>query len=272
MIPVKKILGYGGAGSINTTQLLISGGSFDMGRQISYLNMISTPPDATSASRIQHADGIRGYMGSISFDVTSFAMGLFTVSNGLLQRNWTFNVGISDGNDTWQMVGCKATNLSMSGSAGGLLSAQVSYVGKTGKQFGAPMAYAFIRDTNIPMGYWNTGTADDDDNVREWTFTMSQEATPVYLNVSNLAPEPEDPAYIKIGLVSYKLDVTTYKNIFPSLTSAPIIIATDTFTLTGRTLGTGFSFGGITDLGTYSYTFETSSQNGWSDGLVISQS
>ena len=268
MTAVKKVLGYGGSAAIGATQVLITSGGFEQASSISYLNMISTPPSvpapgSSGAVRVQHASGTNAYTGDLSFDVHQAALALFSPGGGLLQRYFDFNIGIFDGESDWKMTGCKLTSLSLAGAAGGLVTAQLSFMALAGKALGTT-PNAFIRDSAEPLGYWYTGTANGED-VKDWNLSMSQDAEFVYKNVDTV-----EPAYIKIGLVSYTLTVNSYQNLFPAGTSAAITIATDTFTLTGRPNSRGFSFGGVSDVGTYSYAFETSSQTGKSDALVIS--
>jgi len=258
----KRLLGYGGSASIAGTQLFITSGNFDEAFAPSYLEMIDTPPATSPVSRVQHADGTAGYTGSLSFDIYDAAMSTIFTTSTLLGRYYQFDVGINDGTSDWQMVGCKATSLSLTGTVGGLVTAQVSFLAKTGKQAGAT-PHAFLRDVE-PLAYWYTGTGPSD-NIKEWTLSMNQTAELIYKNENSI-----QPAYIKVGGVSYSLAVTSYENLFPAGTTTPITIGTSSFTLTGRPTARGFSFGGITDIGSYSYTFETSSQTGKSDAVVIS--
>lgn len=267
MIPTKKLLGYGGSASVAGTQLLITSGSFDVSTAVSYLEMISTPPATTKAGRVQFAEGTRGYTGTLSFDVHETGLDLFKTTGGLLERYFKFDVGINDGVTDYKMTDCKLTSLVISGSVGGLINAQISFLSKSSKESGST-PHVFIRDTAIPLGYWWSGTADGD-NVKDWSLSMTQDAELMYKNVANTPGSPEDPGYIKIGLVSYVLSVTSYKLLTPGTTQA-ISIATKTFTLTGNATGSGYGFVGITDLGEYSYVFETGSDTGKSDGLVIS--
>ena len=259
----KLLLGYGGSASIESTQLLITGGSFDDSSTISYLNMIKTPPSAIMTGRVQHAWGTKSYSGSLSFDVHDGAMALFASSGGLLERYYEFDVGINDGVTDWKMEDCKLTSLTLSGSVGGLISSQVSFMStKTKASGGTP--HVFIRDTAVPMAYWYSGIGSGDD-IRDWSLSMTQEVEPVYKNIDSTI-SGESPAYLKVGLVSYTLSVTSFKNLTPG---AIIKVGGTTFTLTGNTAGKGFSFTGITDVGAYSYTFETSSDDGDSDTSVI---
>ena len=259
MIPIKKRLGYGGSASVAGRQVLITSGSFDEATSISYLNMISTPPSSTMAGRVKHADGTRGYTGSLAFDLYDDTLDLFVTTNGLLERYFKFDVGINDGVQDWMMKDCKLTSLSVSGAVDGLLNAQISFI-SLAREVYESVANVFIRDTAIPIGYWYSGTGASDD-IKDWTLTMNQEATLIYKNDDTV-----EPAYIKVGLVNYALSVTSYKAL---TTPATVLIETKSFTLTGETTGRGFAYGGLTDLGTYSYTFETSS-NTKSNSLVIS--
>jgi hypothetical protein len=263
LIPIKKRLGYGGSASVAGRQVLITSGSFSEATSISYLNMISTPPSVTMAGRVKHADGTRGYTGSLSFDLYDDTLDLFVTTNGLLERYFKFDVGINDGVQDWMMKDCKLTSLSVSGAVDGLLNAQISFI-SLAREVYESVANVFIRDTATPIGYWYSGTdsgSGQPDDIKDWTLTMNQEATLIYKNDDTV-----EPAYIKVGLVNYALSVTSYKAL-----NAPdtVRIETKSFTLTGETTGRGFAYGGLTDLGTYSYTFETGS-NTKSDSLVIS--
>lgn len=257
----KKLLGYGGSASIAGVQVFVTAGSFDEEFAPSYLNMIQTPPSTAMAGRVQHADGTAGYTGSLSFDVYNAMLGSIFTTSTLLGRFYKFDVGINDGVYDWQMADCKLTSLSISGTVGGLVTAQVSFLALLGKKVGAT-PHVFLRDVE-PLAYWYTGTGPSD-NIKDWTLSMSQEAELVYKNENST-----QPAYIKVGGVSYTLAVTSYENLFPAGTTTPITIGTSSFTLTGRPTVRGFAFGGITDIGSYSYTFETSSQTGRSNAVVI---
>lgn len=266
MAPIVKLLGYAGSASIGGTQVLVTGGSLSDDRSPAYYNMISTP-NTGSVSRTFFSEGVAGLTGSVSFDLHSGAMGLLSVGT-LFQRSYSFDVILNAGvvGDCWKLSGCKVQNLSVSGSEGGLISAQLSFISANERQSSAAPS-TFLRDAE-PLGYWDSGTGGID-NVKEWTLTMNQSTALVYKNVSN-GSDPEYPAYVKVGAVTYTLDVTLYEDESPTDPNASIVISGSTFTLKGSTTGKRFSLGGVTGLGTYSYTFETSSQNGASNDLVIS--
>jgi hypothetical protein len=257
----KKLLGYGGSASVAGAQVLVTSGSFDEARTVSYLDMINTPQSSNMVGRVQHADGVSAYSGSLSFDVHEGSMNIFSTSSGLLKRFYEFDVGINDGVYDWKMSKCKVSSISLAGSVGGLVTANLSFMAKSGRVVGST-PNAFLRDA-ILIGYWYTGTGASD-NVKDWNLTMSQDVSLEYSNEDTMEPD-----YIKVGGVSYTMNVTGYTDLFPGGISQSISIGTSSFTLTGRPVGRGFSFGGITDVGSYSYTFETSSQDGSSDALVI---
>lgn len=262
MAYVVKRLGFGGSAVIGGVQVLIVSGSLTEARSPSFMEMIQAPPDDSMAGRVVHADGTRNYSGSLGFDLHSSAMSLFSVtSGGLLCRGTSFDVGINDGEEDWRMTGCKATSVTISGAAGATLAAEVSFIGLLARQSGIT-TNNFIRDSATPIGYWYSGNNSGDNEIKDWTLSFSQSANLVYRNENS--PEP---GYIKVGLVSYSLSVTSYAPL--SSDQDVIKIVTSTFTLTGKTTGSGYTFGGVTDVGTYSYTFETGSTNGKSDTLVI---
>jgi hypothetical protein len=233
-----------------------------------------SPTPLTSRSKILHADGISAFSGSLNFDVTANAMDVFTTSK-LLGRGYKFNIGINDGGagtDTgWLMNDCYITNLSLTGSASGIVTASLSYVAKSGKTSGT-VTNAYILDDyssstdNQPLGYWWSGAATGGGaaDVKDWTFTMNQAVTPIYLN-----QDVKTPQYLKVGLIDYQLDVVLYNSSAPTIVN----IQSSSFTLTGISSAQGYTFNGVTDLGMYSHSYMTavgSAGNYKSDGVVIS--
>ena len=242
MTDISKRLGFGGSAEVNGVQVLILSGSFDFATAISYLNMIDIPPSDVSRSRTKHADGTTNYSGSLNFDVSSSAMALFTTS-ALLARHFQFTVGIHDGVNQFEMTDCMLTSLTIAGAPGGVLNSSISFIATSGRQVGT-VSNDYILVSDPPLGYWWSGGTD----VRDWTFTMNQDAQPVYINQNT-----DDPQYLKAGLIDYSLQVTLYSDLAPS----SINIQTKNFSLTGNTVGEGYTFNGVTDLGMFSHTFET---------------
>jgi hypothetical protein len=253
---ITRRLGYGGSATIAGVQVLITSGQLDENLNPSYLEPLDLPPNYASGnrSRIRHADGTLSYSGSVSFDVTEPFLAVLTTTT-LLHRFYSFGMAINDGNTGFNLSGCNLTSLSLSGDPAGLITATVGGMSLTGISSGGG-SNAYIFD-DVPLGYWWSGNTA----VRNWSFSMSQDVTPVYSNQNIMTPR-----YLKVGLVSYTLDVTTYT----TANLDTINIATKTFTLTGDTTGYGYIYGGQTDLGTYSHTFETAAvASAGSSGIII---
>jgi hypothetical protein len=228
----------------------------------SFLEMISTPPSTTPANKVLHADGVKSFSGSLSFDVPQLAVSLFGTSK-LLKRYYTFPVKIYDGETGYDMANCFLTSLTLSGAVGGLLSAQVSFVAKEGKTGGGG-SHSFIRDNDL-VGYWYTG--DNSASIRDWNLSMTQDVVPVYRNKVS-AGSAEGPSYIKVGLTAYTLTVTTYSDTaFPIVS---IMFGGSTLTIQGKSTANGYSFAGANDLGAYSHRFESNALNVSDDASVIS--
>jgi hypothetical protein len=270
MTNVAKNLGYAGSGVVDGVQVLITGGGFDKAVTPSYLNPLDISPTAVSRSRVLHADGVEAYSGSLSFDVTQNFLNILTTSK-LFKRRYSFAVGFDDGEASKGLTNCYVTSLSINGAAGGLMSASISvvsasalatmvvannYIGFQGSQG--------VND-NMPMGYWYSGNT----NVKEWSLSMNQDASPVYGNKNVKTPQ-----YIKIGLVSYTLTVTTYEQLYP-YTPAPsggtdaIYISTSSFTLKGAITSENSSYNGTGDLGGYVHTFESAADASTGSGDSI---
>ena len=263
MTDTAKVLGYGGSAVIDGKQVLVTSGSFSDAITVSYLNMVSTPPTAgAQANRVKHADGTAAYSASLSFDVTVDSMGMFSTS-ALLRRAFEFDVGVDDGNVAFVMQKCKVSSLSLSGTAGGLVTASVSVTAPAAEAAGS-VSNLFIRDDPSKgdlVGYWWTG-AGSGLKAKSWTFSMNQEITSAYGNKNETKP-----LYLRIGQAEYALEVESYTPAFGD--SDVVYIATSSFTLTGSTSETGFQFNGVTELGTYRYAFVSGSDTGKSDGVVI---
>lgn len=236
-------MGYGGSAEIDGVQVLITSGGFGNAETPSYLEPLSLQPSTSTRSRVLHADGTAAYTGQVDFDVTAESLVLLTTSK-LLSRGYTFDVGIDDGEDGQLMEDVLVTSLSLSGAAGGLITASLSFMGPEEASSSVFVANDFIRD-QVPYGYWYSGNTD----VRDWTFNMNQAVTPVYVNEDVMTPR-----YLKVGIFDFSLEVTTYEQL---RAHSAITIATRTFTLKGNTTSEGFSFTGMTDLGTYAHSFET---------------
>lgn len=240
--------------------MLITGGNFDDARSISYLDYLDILPVSLSRSKVKHADGTRAYSGSVNFDVSEKTIDLFALTR-LFERRYSFIVGINDGEDSYTMSDCYISGISLSGAPAGLISASVSFVSSDGKT-AAAVANNYILNyntdpTNKPAAYWWSGNTD----VRDWSLNFSQDAVPVYSNEDEV-----DPRYIKVGLISYSLQVVTYSE----LDHDDIEIITKSFTLTGDTNSKGYTFNGPTDLGMYSHSFETAADaTVGSDDIII---
>jgi hypothetical protein len=168
-------------------------------------------------------------------------------------RRYAFEIGIWDGENKWAMTDCYMTSLSLAGAPAGFITANLSYISKSARNTGPSGSPAYILDdyygtggsnVNQPAGYWWSGNTD----VKEWTFTMNQAVEPVYLNENVTSPR-----YLRVGLIDYTLDVTLYQE----WNLAAIGIMTKTFTLIASAVNAAksFAFNGVTELGTYGYSF-----------------
>lgn len=258
MTDINKRLGYGGSGAIDGTQVLLSSGSLEEGVSPSFITAYDISPTEASRSRMLHADGVVVWSGSLSFDVTATSLSVLGTGK-LLKRYYQFDVGIDDGNDSYTLADCHATSVSMQGAPGGLISAQVGVIsGEQSTSGGVPNSNILHDGGQQPYGYWYSGNTD----VRDWNFTMTQDVQPVYSNENIM-----EPKYLKVGLITYSLQVTTYDAV---IAHTSISVATASFNLSGVTTGEGYTFNGITDLGMYSHTFETSADaTAGSDDIII---
>ena len=133
---------------------------------------------------------------------------------------------------------------------------------RTGKTLSV-VTNAFIRDKTTTsgemVGYWWSGGPD----VRDWSMTMNQAVEAAYGNEDSV-----EPKYLRVGLVDYVLTANLYKEVGTLFNDNQISICTSEFQLTGKLQTKGYTFAGVTELGTYSHTFETSALND-ATGTVI---
>jgi hypothetical protein len=236
------VLGYGGSAVVDGIQVLVTSGNFTKEQTISYINMLEVPPTNESRTRVAFAPGAHIVNGSIAFDLTSSFMSKLTTSQ-FLRRRHLFNIGLHDGIDSYTLDNCYMTGLALNGAPGGLISVNVSFLAKEDWETGT-VSNTFIRDQE-PYGYWYSGNVD----VRELTFTVNQDVTPVYVNEDEVFPR-----YFRVGLWDATLEVVTYDQIREHDT---VEIATSTFRIVGNTAGSGYNFGGQTDLGNYTHRFDS---------------
>jgi len=277
MTDFSKRLGYGGSAVLTdllgSVQVLITSGGMEETDTPSFLDMMDINPTQpmNSRSRTLHADGVASHTGSLGFDLTTNAMPFFSTTR-MLRRGRQFNIGIHDGENRYVMTDCYLSNLVLAGAPGGFITVTLSYMAKSAKTVSLVTNNYILDDYygatpvtgNQPVGYWWSGGAD----VKEWTFTMNQAVEPMYANTNPAPPTPDDPQYLRVGLIDYQLDVTLYAAGTPST----INICTTAFTLTGVTTSKGYTFNGVTDLGMYNHTFITAARTPpdyKSDGVII---
>ena len=264
-----KRLGFGGSAVVAGVQVLYTGADLTTSLTPSYQMPLDISPTAVSRSKTLHAMGVESYAGNVSLDVTQNFLAILTTAT-LFARRYQFTFGFNDGETSKEMLNCYATSVTVSGAAGGLMTASISMTSATKwtQPPTIPVTDAYIGFQggdvkNIPKGYWHSGNT----NVKDWSLSMTQDAVPVYTNQDTPAPR-----YIRVGLVSYTLQVTTYEQLYPYgavTTSDNIIISASTFTLTGRLTSEGTSFNGPSDLGGYVHTFETAADASTGSGDVI---
>jgi len=277
-MPTARLQGFAGFALINGVQVLMTSGGFNSTNAVSYLEPLDlAPPDTSgptyySRSRIVHASGTAAYGGNLSFDLTEDFLDTVTLS-GLLRRGFQFDVKISDGVNTPRLMeDCYWTSLEISGSANGLISCNMSFVSANADAADAGGG-AYYRDGtevdgDIPLGYWYSGSSTSGVEVRDWVLSMQQPVTPVYTNkVDVMSVAQVAPTYMRVGLWTFELSVTTYDELEPL---AAISIKGVNFTITGNTVSSGYNFNGTTDLGTFSHTFESgAAATSGSSGTVI---
>jgi len=262
VVEVKK-LGFAGAGLVDNVQVFMTSGSATVERNIPYITPLSLPKPTgitggVSRTKVRYADGTYIVNGSMSFDLTAASLSLMSKER-LLKRGYNFPVSIFDGEKGRKIHNCYVTTVSLNGGVGGLVSASVSFI--SGQDITDLSGAGQFNRTDEPLGYWVSGNV----NVRDWSFNFTQAADPVYLNDDGTGDWW--PRYIKIGMIDYTLDLTTYEQFFDQ---DSVFIYSAAFRLTGNVRTKTYNFNGTTDFGMFSHTFESSGQPGdGSDAVII---
>jgi len=262
MTDTAKRLGYGGSGVVDDVQVLVTAAGLNEAISRPYGNMVEMPPTTQSESRVLLADGTSAFTGTIGFDVTQECMSLFNTSR-LFQRRYGFGIGYNDGEDEWVLrhdgstYFCFANSIALNGAPGGFVQASISVTANR-PIVSDTVPNDFIRDQTL-LGYWWSGNTD----VCEWDLTISQNVVPVYVNQDTL-----NPRYLRVGAWDVTLNVTTLEQL---QAHSSVSIFTSTFILIGETTAKGYNFGGQTELGTYTHTFDANATfaGGGSNAVII---
>lgn len=256
-------LGYSGFGVIDNTNVLATSGNLNVERNIPYINPLALPPvigygGGISVSKVQYAKGTKYSTGSISFDVNLPSCYLMNTVR-LFKRGYKFSVRMFDGLKGYSLDSCYLNSASLSGSAGGLITASLSFTSICEIQQNNNSA-TWIRDEQ-PLGYWASGNI----NVRDWSLNFSQNVEPVFCNGTG----SEYAHYMKIGEIEMSLDITTYERIYRYSTIR--ISMSGGISIIGQTKSEGYNFNGAGDLGTFSHSFVSSVNPGGNntDTIII---
>ena len=244
-----RILGYGGAASVDGVQVLITSGNFNREKNFAYMQMMDMKPDLVSRTKVTFADGTWIINGTISFDMNDAILAKFT-TGGFLQRNYPFDVVLFDGTSGFKVSACYYSSLSLTGSGGGLISCSMNFMSKN--DFVSNSTSWTIFRSQIPAAYWQSGVTGAY-QVRDWSLNINQEVVPKYMNEDSVFPR-----YLRVGLWDATLEVNTYTQMEAH---TAVEVKTKTFTLAGNSATNGYTFGGQTEFGTFNHRFETASPN-----------
>lgn len=268
MVAIQTNLGFQGAGWINGVQVLMTNGGFSAQQTAAYTEPYNIDRDGYTRSKVHHADGVSVNTGTIGFDLTASSLIDLLTINVLLKRGFTFPVEIFDGNVNLKALGCMVNSLTISGSSEGLINASMSFMYPSGTVSGSFIP-AFNRNNiaspapQAPMGYWYAGVPGL--KIKSWSLMFTQNLSPVFLNNSGSIY----PKYLKAGLTSFTLNMTTFSPLGGTeMPGKYVLIGASAFKVYGSTTESGYTFGGQTDVGTYSHVFESSALN-VSSGSII---
>ena len=253
---VSKNGGFSGVGYIDGVQVLLTGGSFTKTYSPSFVSSTLIPALGVNKAQKKHQDGTIAYSGDASFDINQNALALFSNSR-LFKRGHSFQVRLSDSNNGITVNNCFVDNVTLSGSAGGLLNCSISFQSTSDSTPWNLGNVPNLNNTNPPYGYWYSGAQD----VRDWTLTFSQELVPMYGNKSG-----QEPHYMKVLTVDSSLEVSTYEQL---RNHSQISVATKSFTVHGETIGEGYSFEGAGNQGVFTHVFGGFAVNGNSTSPIL---
>ena len=262
-MPIKVMdLGFSGYGKIDNIQVLMTGGSMSRDIRTSFIQPLSLPPagdiiGGAYRGKVKFADGTKILNGNMSFDLSWSVMGLFT-TNRMLKRGYKFDAVVSDGNTAYSLKDCMASSVSLSGSAGGIITVSMSFI--CGSDWtSAPTTFDNTRD-HEPVGYWASGNT----NVKDWTLNFNVGVEPIYLNGIN---DTDDswPRYLKAGIADISLEATT----FDRLMHDRLTIATANFILTGYLANESYTFNGVGEFGTHHHSLTSAASLTDGSGAIV---
>lgn len=257
-----KKLGWAGGATIDGIRIMITSGSFSLEQSPGIIEMIDIERDNATRSKVLYSDGTISSNGSISFDVSSESMTLFTTSK-LFQRYYKFDVVLADGEQGYSLTDCYINSISLNSSVGSLISGSLSFI-SVNKW--TTLSTSFIKMSQVPMGYWFSG--DSSVQMIDWTLTYNQDAQVMFLN-QKTSTDRTLGKYVKCGKNEYSLSVSTYNKL--SSGQNKITIDTSSFTLTGINTSETYDYGGQGDLSKYSYNFTTAAAlASGAKGVIIS--
>jgi len=261
MADIKK-LGFEGAVRISldggsAAQLLATSGALQgESSKPTFIGVDMPPPpsDGTAGdnrSKFVYSEGTLVVTGSVSFDCTEEVLPI--VAALCTGRGQRFTVGIAGGEVGRRLQRCYMTTLTLSGATNGLVTASLSFVSASDLEVGAGFT-PVKRDPSSstyqePLAYWYTGGPTASTDIKDWSLSVSQNATPVFGNVAGVSP-----LYIRIGVMDASLTVNTYLELQEI---DEVSIATQTVTIVaGYEKSREFTLS-PSDLETFTYTFES---------------
>ena len=249
--PVTNIkLGYGGGASIDGAPVLLTGGSLNKALAVPKIEPFGTPNTGDSRMAVQTGYGTWAYSGSVSFDWTLSAVNDL-ITSAFLVRNHEFDVVISDGNKIYTASDCKFSSVSISASAGALVTGSVEFQTCADFTEAGSVTYLFDQDEHLLVKYWQSGNT----GVESFNLTISQNLSPVYLNWNSGSDDDRTrPQYLRAGLWDITLEVTAFTG---WLNHTQVNVGPKVINITqGAFESKGFSYGGVSETGAHNYTFK----------------
>lgn len=232
-------------------QVLATAGSVGIQRTPVFIKMVDIGDVDENDSRIQiiTADGVAIHQGSIAFDCDNQT--LPSIFDWILKdRKEEFNISFGTQNlDYVEIKDCVWTNFSLSGSVQGLVTGSLQFMSRASEIDRVENSLVFnnINDREL-VPYWQTGNED----VISWSFNVTQEVTPKYLNTTN-----EFPAYFRIGPWNFTVDVETVVDLLEADNNDVRIAVNKLFSpVKGFRLSETTNKPGLNELAKHSYQFQ----------------
>lgn len=190
--------------------------------------------------------GTASISGSVSFDMTKSNIEYFLDQNKIA-RNTYFHLFMSDGTKQYAVYHCVWNNITISASAGSLLTCSISFIALNNRNVQIDTRGLTIPTyfDNTLVAYWQAGASN---HMQSFNLNFTQQVNPVYLNNSYIMP-----TYLRCGSIGINATIDSWFG-WEDIINDEIRIGNRKVKFNNKTINMRqFSHSGAGDIGKHSY-------------------